>query len=213
MLFHSKLKVRFGEFDASGFQFPEKHNFTEVFVAQIIKHPQFSSRRLSFDAAVLILRDEVKLSHPHHILPPVLPHVNSACLPLCDSQFSHVFSNGSGATCWLSGWRVDRDSHVFQPLMTRDMVTLAPDTSCDQDIRTRVGGGSFSLSESELCAMRTRGDADTCAGHVDGGAGLVCQSEQGRWTLAGILTWSLDTCHAPLVFLDVANVMDWIQSL
>ena len=208
VLFLSKLKVRLGEFDASGFRSPEEQNITEVFVAQIIKHPQFSPRRLSFDAAVLILDEEVRLKSPFHKLPG-LP-INTACLPLCDSQFSHVFSNGSGATCWLSGWRVDRDSHVFQPLMTRDMVTLLPDTSCDQDIRTRVGE-SFSLNESELCALRTRGD--TCAGHVDGGAGLVCQSEQGRWTLAGILTWSLDTCHAPLVFLDVANIMEWIQSI
>ena len=114
--------------------------------------------------------------------------------------------------CWLSGWRVNRDSHVFHPLMSRDLVTLLPDPGCAQDIRTRVGSDSFNLSESELCALRT-GDSDTCPRHVDGGAGLVCQSQQGRWTLAGILTWSLDTCDAPLVFLDVASIMEWIQSI
>ena len=108
---------------------------------------------------------------------------------------------------------MDTDSHVFQPLMSRDLVTLLPDPSCDTDIRTRVGSNSFSLSESELCALRTRGDSDTCPGHVDGGAGLVCQSQLGRWTLAGILTWSLDECDAPLIFLDVANIMEWVQSI
>ena len=77
----------------------------------------------------------------------------------------------------LSGWRVDRESHVFEPLMSRDMLTLVSRDTCERDIQSRVGSGAFSLSESERCALRTRDGARTCAGHVAGGAGLVCQSQ------------------------------------
>ena len=138
--------MRLGEYDASGFKFPEKQNFTEISVAQIIKHPQFSSRRLSFDATVLILQEEIKFKHhpdTNFPVPTLSRHVNTACLPLCETQFTHVFSNGSGAMCWLSGWRVNRDSHVFHPLMSRDLVTLLPDPSCVQDIRKRMASNSF----------------------------------------------------------------------
>ena len=72
---------------------------------------------------------------------------------------------------------MDRESHVFEPLMSRDMLTLVSRDTCERDIQSRVGSGAFSLSESERCALRTRDDARTCAGHVAGGAGLVCQSQ------------------------------------
>merc|ERR1712200_199770 len=63
----TRLKVRLGEFDATGYlETTERQNYTEFSVAQIIKHPQFSPRRLAFDAAVLILSEEVKLGHPDH---------------------------------------------------------------------------------------------------------------------------------------------------
>ena len=49
----SRLKVRFGEYDARGFKIPETKNFTEIPVSKIVKHPQFSSRRLFHDVTVL----------------------------------------------------------------------------------------------------------------------------------------------------------------
>ena len=53
-LFHfSLLKVRVGEWDASGFNAPEQFNHEEYTVVRILKHPQFNAGRLSNDIALL----------------------------------------------------------------------------------------------------------------------------------------------------------------
>ena len=58
---------------------------------------------------------------------------------------------------------------------------------------------------------------DVC--QADGGAPLVCRAQSGRWTVVGLLTWSLgcqadpQSQHSPGVFLNIANVMDWIISV
>merc|ERR1712227_879777 len=92
----SRLKVRFGEYDASGFKVPETKNFTEIPVTKIVKHPQFSSRRLSHDVAVLVLDSSISS-------PDAVP----TCLPSCPGQFSHVFQNNTGTRCWVSGWSTE----------------------------------------------------------------------------------------------------------
>ena len=80
-----RLKVRLGEYDASGFKLPETKKFKEVNVSRIVTHPQFSSQRLDFDAALLILEENVQTSE----------FINSACLPTCQDH--------SSDKCWLSG--------------------------------------------------------------------------------------------------------------
>ena len=49
----SLLKVRVGEWDASGFNAPEQFNHQEYTVVRILKHPQFNAGRLSNDIALL----------------------------------------------------------------------------------------------------------------------------------------------------------------
>ena len=45
--------MRVGEWDASGFNAPEQQSHEEYTVVRILKHPQFSSGRLSNDIALL----------------------------------------------------------------------------------------------------------------------------------------------------------------
>ena len=52
---------------------------------------------------------------------------------------------------------------------------------------------------------------DVCV--ADGGAPLVCRAESGRWTVVGVLTWSVDCEASPGVFLNIATVRDWITSV
>jgi hypothetical protein len=49
------LKVRIGEWDASGFNQPETREHEEYSVDRIVVHPQYSSRRLSNDIALIHL--------------------------------------------------------------------------------------------------------------------------------------------------------------
>merc|ERR1719429_861754 len=80
------LKVRVGEWDASGFSSPEQFNHEEYTVVRILKHPQFSTGRLSNDIALLYTDKDINLNNPY---------VNTACLPSCDDQFDYIFSNGT----------------------------------------------------------------------------------------------------------------------
>merc|ERR1711945_32617 len=79
------LKVRVGEWDASGFNRPEEFNHTEYTVVRILKHPQFNAGRLDNDLAILYTDRNIDIF--------ANPHVNTACLPVTTSS----------TTCSLTG--------------------------------------------------------------------------------------------------------------
>jgi len=85
---YDRVKVRVGEYDASGFNPPERRSHLEYNVSKIVRHPEFDAKRLSNDIAVMITAQYIDLQHEA---------VSPACLPSCDSQFDHVFPNGTGA--------------------------------------------------------------------------------------------------------------------
>merc|ERR1719350_679706 len=85
------LKIRVGEYDASGFNPPETAQHEEYTIVRLLKHPQFSAGRLSNDIAILYTDRDINLNKPN---------VNTACLPSCRDQFGHQFNNGTGLRCW-----------------------------------------------------------------------------------------------------------------
>eukprot|EP00092_Neocalanus_flemingeri_P009223 GFUD01009926.1.p1 GENE.GFUD01009926.1~~GFUD01009926.1.p1 ORF type:complete len:607 (-),score=161.60 GFUD01009926.1:18-1679(-) len=202
----SELKVRVGEYDASGFRQPETVNFQEYPVESIVKHPQFSAKRLSHDLAVLVMAQAIDLS---------LPHVNSACLPSCKDQFSHQFSNGTGVSCWVSGWGRDQVSGAFQPVQHKMNLPLVEQNKCESALRVALNarkpgvGDQFVLSPSEVCAGGDNQDA--CTG--DGGSPLVCQASSGRWTVVGLVTWGVGCAEQlPGVYVRVNQFREWIDN-
>ena len=84
-MINRKLRVRLGEYDASGFKLPETKKFTEVNVSKFFIHPQYSPGRLDFDAALLIIEENI----------PPSQFINSACFPTYQDHLSDK--------CWLSG--------------------------------------------------------------------------------------------------------------
>jgi len=209
----SDLKVRLGEFDSSAFKLPETEIHIELGVERVVKHPLFSARRLTNDVAVLTLSRSVDISGGN-------PNINTPCFPSCPQQFSHTFENKTGSNCWLSGWSVDRDSLSFRPTQHKVMVSLLGQEICQQMItdflsaRNPALADLFSLDQSEVCGGRGP-EQDVC--QTEEGAPLVCQSQSGKWTLVGMLTWTLGcdggAQETPGVFLDIANVLDWIVSI
>ena len=108
---------------------------------------------------------------------------------------------------------MDRNTHVFQPVLSKQKMSLVEGNVCQQELRKELTtrnsklGDTFQLSESELCARVE----DTCS-DIDGGASLVCQSETGRWNLVGVATWDLG-CNVPRVFLNVSNIETWMENM
>ena len=85
-------------------------------------------------------------------------HINTACLPSCAEQFSPEFSPDTDSNCWLSGWRVNRDTESFSPRQHREVLSLLEGELCQQSLVTSLAGrdphlaNTFSLDQSELCA-------------------------------------------------------------
>jgi len=203
-----RVKVRVGEYDASGFNGPEVTPHLEYSVSKIVRHPQFDPKRLTNDIAVLKTSGNIDLSHRY---------VAPACFPSCGNQFDHVFSNGSGVRCWTAGWGKDEFSGDFQFLQHKVDVPLVPDYKCNSALKAALNrkkagvGDRFQLSAGELCAGTETGK-DACTG--DGGSPLVCQAESGRWTVVGLVSWGIGCAtHLPGVYTNVYHFKNWINSI
>eukprot|EP00091_Calanus_sinicus_P017693 TRINITY_DN382_c0_g1_i11.p1 TRINITY_DN382_c0_g1~~TRINITY_DN382_c0_g1_i11.p1 ORF type:complete len:497 (-),score=165.67 TRINITY_DN382_c0_g1_i11:62-1552(-) len=201
------LKIRVGEYDASGFKAPEAEIHEEYTVTRILKHPAFNAARLSNDIALLFVDRNINLNHPY---------VNTACLPSCNEQFDFQFSNSSGVRCWVAGWGKNEFDGSFQFLQRKVDVPLVNNAQCNADLKSALNsqssgvGDRFTLDPSEVCAGGEVGK-DACTG--DGGSPLVCQARSGRWTVVGLVTWGVGCAEQlPGVYVRVSQFRDWINN-
>merc|ERR1712013_647158 len=201
------LKVRVGEYDASGFNAPEVQSHEEYTVTRILKHPQMSNTRLSNDLAILYVDRDINLNHPY---------VNTARLPSCADQFDHQFSNGTGVRCFVAGWGKDEHDGSFQFIPKKVDLPLVNDDQCEASLQTalnaqRPGAGDrFRIHPSEICAGAEVGK-DACTG--DGGSPLVCQAKSGRWTVMGLVAWGVGCASdLPGVYVRMSYFKDWIDA-
>jgi len=201
------LKVRVGEYDASGFNFPENVTHEEYTVTRLLKHPQFNAGRLDNDIAILYVDRDINLNSPY---------VNTACLPSCDNQFDYKFSNGTGVRCWVAGWGKNEFDGSFQFIQHKVDIPLVDSTTCNRNLKTALNkqrrgvGDRFTLSPSEICAGAEVGK-DACTG--DGGSPLVCQAKSGRWTVMGLVTWGVGCASdVPGVYARVSHFRNWINA-
>jgi len=201
------LKVRVGEWDASGFKSPEQFDHEEYTVVRILKHPQFNAGRLDNDLAILYTDRDISLNNPN---------VNTACLPSCDNQFDFLFSNGTGVRCHVAGWGKDEVDGQFQFIQKKVALPLVPSSSCNRDLKLALNnqrrgvGDRFQLDASEICAGGEVGK-DACTG--DGGSPLVCQAQSGRWTVVGLVTWGVGCAsETPGVYARISYFRNWINA-
>jgi len=200
------LKVRVGEYDATGFNPPEELEHIEYTVRRILKHPGFNPSRLDNDIAILYTDRNIDLRQTN---------INTACLPSCNQQFDYKFGNGTGTRCHVAGFGKDEFDGKFQVVQRKVDVPIVDSTKCNNDLKLalnnqRAGSGNrFSLSPSEVCAGGEVGK-DACTG--DGGSPLVCQSTTGKWTVVGIVTWGVGCASdIPGVYARVSHFTDWIS--
>merc|ERR1711872_207247 len=140
----------------------------EYTVVKILKHPQFSAKRLSNNMAILTLDRNIDLSPST---------VNTACLPSCDQQFDFRFNNGTGTRCWVAGWGKNAENGQFQFIPRKVDLPVFERNQCEAVLKNAMNrrqaglGDRFSLSPSEMCAGGEVGK-DACTGDV--GSPLVC---------------------------------------
>ena len=201
------LKVRVGEYDASGFNPPETITHQEYTVVKILQNPKFNEKRLNDNVAILTVDRNIDIS---------AANANTVCLPSCEDQFSFRFNNGTGTRCWVAGWGKDSETGTFQFIQRKVDLPLVEKNTCEAKLKAAMNlrrqglGNTFNLSPSEICAGAELGK-DACTG--DGGSPLVCQAQSGRWTVVGLVTWGVGCASdVPGVYARISYFMDWINA-
>merc|ERR1712025_430010 len=191
----TELKIRCGEWDTQGETEPYPHQDRAVAAMEV--HPQFNSRNLQNDWAVLFTSEEFILSS----------HIDTVCLPTPEEEFS-------GTTCFATGWGKDKfgSAGEYQVVLKEIDLPVVDNYQCEDRLRQTRLGEKYKLHDSFLCAGGINGK-DTCKG--DGGSPLVCPSkyDPSTYVQAGIVAWGIGCGEqgTPGVYADVSKATCWID--
>ncbi|KAG5668605.1 hypothetical protein PVAND_016541 [Polypedilum vanderplanki] len=192
-VFGRPLRVRLGEWDASGATEPIPAQ--EYQVARVFIHPQYTASNLRNDIAILRLATPVTLGQT--------PSITPACLPA---------TLVNGIRCFVAGWGKSDFSNngQYQAVQKEVDVPLVDQNTCQGQLRLTRLGANFALDfTSFMCAGGEPGK-DACTG--DGGSPLVCQIGA-NWFVVGLVAWGIGcgTSNIPGVYVNVASYISWIQ--
>ncbi|XP_027056439.1 zinc metalloproteinase nas-15-like [Pocillopora damicornis] len=157
--------------------------------SRVIKHPQYDSRRINNDIALL------KLSRAANINDRVLP----ACLPRAN------YIVPAGTTCYITGWGKIR--HPGNSHHTLQQAKISPVS--ESDCKRKNGNG---ITRAMLCAGVPGTRLGGC--HGDSGGPFVCKNSGGFWVLQGAVSWGSNDCNAMRMFTVFARVSvfrEWID--
>merc|ERR1712112_228826 len=191
----TELKIRSGEWDTQGETEPYPHQDRSVAAMEV--HPQFNSRNLQNDWAVLFTSREFILSS----------HIDTVCLPAPEEEFS-------GTTCFATGWGKDKFGSAgdYQLVLKEIDLPVVDNYQCEDRLRQTRLGEKYKLHDSFLCAGGINGK-DTCKG--DGGSPLVCpsKSDPSTYVQAGIVAWGIGCGEdgTPGVYASVSKAVCWID--
>merc|ERR1712025_503174 len=191
----AELKVRCGEWDTQGETEPYPHQ--DRTLSSINIHPEFNSKNLHNDWAVLFTSEDFILSS----------HIDTACLPAPQEDFT-------GSICFATGWGKDKFGAAgeYQVVLKEIDLPVVDSYQCENKLRQTRLGGKYKLHDSFLCAGGVSGK-DTCKG--DGGSPLVCPSKTGpnTYVQAGIVAWGIGCGEGstPGVYASVSKAACWID--
>ncbi|XP_038639800.1 transmembrane protease serine 6 [Scyliorhinus canicula] len=158
-------------------------------VQKIISHRYYDDDTSDHDIALLLLDKPV----------PIVPFTYPVCLPAKTQVFE------TDTTCWVTGWgTTEEDGSVANVLQKVDVKLVDQDT-CNKAY-------SYSITPRMICAGYPEGKKDSCQG--DSGGPLVCQQPNGRWFLAGVVSFGYGCARPELygVYTRVTRFIDWINT-
>lgn len=188
----SPLVVRLGEWDTKSNKEFYPHEDYEV--SNIIIHPQFRNTSLWNDLAILELATPVQFR----------PHISPICLPRAGESYE-------GHECVVTGWgKNSYRTGGYSNIMKEVKVPVIENVNCQEKLRRTRLGPYFKLHEGFLCAGSIEGE-DSCKG--DGGGPLSCYRNDGRYSLAGLVSWGIDcgSNDVPGVYVRTVKYLDWIS--
>jgi len=162
-------------------------------VAEVQIHPDWNSRTVSHDLALLRLDIPVDFSEVSHVRP--------ICIPTGSRNFE-------GYSAKVAGWGKTSSSASTSRVLLEADVTILSNRECQA-----TGHTVSNIKESMVCA-KGEGDVGACMG--DSGGPLMAQNDGGRYELVGAVSWGNGPCASknyPGVSARITNMLDWIKNI
>lgn len=186
-----RFRVRLGDYE----RLREEDSEVVLRVVKAFKHPQYNSRTMDHDIAMLRLESPAPLSD--YILP--------VCLPRSDMARRVLHRNGTETV--VTGWgKEDVNSRRYSNTLNVIKVPLVERATCSQLMTNNV-------SDNVLCAGVVGKSYDACEG--DSGGPMVTLYRN-TWFLVGLVSWGEEGCGREDklgIYTKVSNYNDWIQQV
>ncbi|XP_039966813.1 serine proteinase stubble [Bactrocera tryoni] len=186
----SQMRIRVGEYDFSHVQ--EQLPYIERGVAKKVVHPKYNFFTYEYDLALVKLEQPVEFA----------PHVSPICLPQTDSLLI-----GMNAT--VTGWGRLSEGGTLASVLQEVSVPIVSNGICESMFAR--AGRQESIPDIFVCAGYENGGHDSCQG--DSGGPLQVKSADGRFFLAGIISWGIGCAEAnlPGVCTRISRFVPWIM--
>uniref|UniRef100_A0A2S2N7Q6 Serine proteinase stubble n=1 Tax=Schizaphis graminum TaxID=13262 RepID=A0A2S2N7Q6_SCHGA len=188
-LLTSQIRIRVGEYDFSSDQ--EPYPFVERAVARKIVHPKYNFFTYEYDLAMVRLEAPVKYT----------PHIVPICLPGSDDLLI-----GENAT--VTGWGRLSEGGTLPSVLQEVSIPIVSNDKC-KSMFLRAGRHEY-IPDIFMCAGFDDGGRDSCQG--DSGGPLQVKGRDGRYFLAGIISWGIGCAEAnlPGVCTRISKFVPWI---
>ncbi|EEB19051.1 predicted protein [Pediculus humanus corporis] len=188
-LLTSQIRIRVGEYDFSSVQ--EPYPFVERGISKKVVHPKYNFFTYEYDLALVRLESSLEFQ----------PHIAPICLPASDDLLI-----GENAT--VTGWGRLSEGGTLPSVLQQVSVPIVSNDKC-KSMFLRAGRHEF-IPKIFLCAGYENGGQDSCQG--DSGGPLQVKGKNGRYFLAGIISWGIGCAEAnlPGVCTRISKFVPWI---
>jgi len=185
------IRIRVGEYDFSSVSEPYPH--IERAARKKVVHPKYNFYTYENDLALVQL--DQPLQFPPHVAPICLPPDNIDLL-------------GRNAT--VTGWGRLNEGGTLPTILQEVRVPIVSNDKC-KDMFLNAGRPEY-IPDIFLCAGYEEGGRDSCQG--DSGGPLQVRGDDGKWFLAGIISWGIGCAeqNLPGVCTRISRFKLWIQS-
>ncbi|XP_066247121.1 serine proteinase stubble isoform X1 [Euwallacea similis] len=188
-LLTSQIRIRVGEHDFSNAE--EELPYSERSVARKIVHPKYNFFTYEYDLALVQLDKPIQFA----------AHIRPICLPATGDLLI-----GENAT--VTGWGRLSEGGTLPSILQEVQVPIVSNDRC-KSMFLKAGRQEV-IPEIFLCAGHEGGGQDSCQG--DSGGPLQVKGRDGRYFLAGIISWGIGCAEAnlPGVCTRISKFVPWI---
>merc|ERR550539_275828 len=185
----SQIRVRMGEWDFSSTTEPNEH--IEHKVVKKIVHPKYNF--FTYENDLALVKTERRVRFADNIIP--------ICLPGNDDLLIGEFGT-------VAGWGRLSEGGVLPSILQHVSVPILSNEKC-KNMFLKAGRHEV-IPEIFMCAGYENGKMDSCQG--DSGGPLVVRGRDGRWFLAGIISWGIGCAepNLPGVCTRISKFRGWM---